>query len=539
MKFLDAEEGIRLESREGKSEGTLLIQLTNLPLEVKNGIKDDKEFSLKVEAVKSGETVTISDFKPRFVGSSSAGSNWVSTFVVTGLEPGIKIARYLSVSLVKNDSAKPPVAGPFFAKFSIEIPEKNKSKTPPEWTVNAPPKEWHPDKNDHVGFSISVKGEAIKDLKVVQSTLQSPGPNGAVIHANDLQLSLAPDGVPSNESITLPANSVTPVYLKLLNGGDFVGEFEGEVRFAVGDGTPAKHVRLKLAKRAKCAVFYGVLWMFLGIALALGVNWGIGIRRARLSALIPVERLREVLDEQRLDLLAVEEATEIVLKEEFGTELKGVIKALSDSVLDGNYLLPNYDLPPTAKPDGLKDYLTVQSDRIKIFEAVLEKGLKPMAREWSEIEERKQAEELLKQAASLSDGTKNSEVVDAELVVIWREFKKLLGPRPQGVGSRGAPGDPGAPRGVESIRVELAALGFALIGIWAVITLVVGWAIWIDSNAGFGLSIDYVKCFFWGLGLPVIGKQMETLTPGKVGKSLDIPVPIPKANGRASVPGKL
>jgi len=45
------------------------------------------------------------------------------------------------------------------------------------------------------------------------------------------------------------------------------------------------------------------------------------------------------------------------------------------------------------------------------------------------------------------------------------------------------------------------------------------------SNLGFGVPMDYVYCFFWGLGLPSAGQQLTQMAAGSVTTALRVTIP--------------
>jgi hypothetical protein len=47
----------------------------------------------------------------------------------------------------------------------------------------------------------------------------------------------------------------------------------------------------------------------------------------------------------------------------------------------------------------------------------------------------------------------------------------------------------------------------------------------VDSNPGFGLPLDYLKAFAWGLGITLTGQALQQATPSTVSSVLTFTIP--------------
>jgi hypothetical protein len=78
---------------------------------------------------------------------------------------------------------------------------------------------------------------------------------------------------------------------------------------------------------------------------------------------------------------------------------------------------------------------------------------------------------------------------------------------------------------LQQLRVELQRLSIAMWVVWAFVTWIGGVGLLVMSNYGFGVGLDYIKCFLWGLGVQVAGQQFQQLAPSSVTTAFNVSVP--------------
>jgi hypothetical protein len=519
----------------------LLIRAKNIP-----ALKSDTPVHVEPLGGEGTVEILIEKQSARYVGFGPEGDHWAQSFTVRGLTPGKKIGRHLSITI--------PDVGTFFHGYTITLP----TRTPPVWNISAPPKEWRPESTPQIGFSIGVGEVSLSDLKVVQSTLVRSD-EGAQIVADDLVLCIGPcrdnssladtishppddpaigstpdssvDHREHNDAsatgvsqLVLPPNDMTSVYLRLKHN-DLVGEFSGNVYISARDAGTPKPIELHIARQAKFGWLFGLFCILAGVGLAWVTNNYLHCRVSRLRALLPAGRLRDVLIKLEKQRCGVEKNTGALL-----TKIKVTIDKLTeelrDSSLDSHSFLPRISKPnPSAsKIKEFQDYLNRKSAQVDIISLVMDKAIVPMCKAWDYIDSKHSdtVTGLLDRAAALCTQDDRAKLTQA-LDEIDKEFQKIPRiPSPQ----RGRPPVfPPAEPGSETMQVEIAQLHTAVTLLWMSLTLLAGWMVWIHSNPGFGLPIDYVKCFLWGIGLPVIGNQVQQLTPSSIGSVFNISVP--------------
>ena len=75
------------------------------------------------------------------------------------------------------------------------------------------------------------------------------------------------------------------------------------------------------------------------------------------------------------------------------------------------------------------------------------------------------------------------------------------------------------------LLIRVAHIVGAVWFLWAVLTLITGFAALILTNPAFGVPADYVKCFLWGIGVQMAGQQLQQLGPGSISTALGVSIP--------------
>ena len=71
-------------------------------------------------------------------------------------------------------------------------------------------------------------------------------------------------------------------------------------------------------------------------------------------------------------------------------------------------------------------------------------------------------------------------------------------------------------RTVMQVVAELNAFTVLFWITWIIVSTVVGYVVLIASDPGFGGTLDWVRSFLWGFGLPVTGQALQTLSLGSI-----------------------
>jgi len=80
----------------------------------------------------------------------------------------------------------------------------------------------------------------------------------------------------------------------------------------------------------------------------------------------------------------------------------------------------------------------------------------------------------------------------------------------------------------QRIDINLSRLDFLTWILWWLVAIVVGWAVLILNDPGFGTTLDLVKAFLWGLGAHVAGASLQSLTPSTIMTSFNVAFPSAK-----------
>jgi hypothetical protein len=68
------------------------------------------------------------------------------------------------------------------------------------------------------------------------------------------------------------------------------------------------------------------------------------------------------------------------------------------------------------------------------------------------------------------------------------------------------------PKTTVELRVQIHLITAAFWLVWGGLSLLLGIAVLILANPGFGGAMDYIRCVFWGFGLPVAGQSLLQVT---------------------------
>jgi hypothetical protein len=77
----------------------------------------------------------------------------------------------------------------------------------------------------------------------------------------------------------------------------------------------------------------------------------------------------------------------------------------------------------------------------------------------------------------------------------------------------------------ERLTLEIASTSLWVWALFAVLATALGAYVVVLSNTGFGLSADFLLCFFWGVGVPIGAQQLAQSTTVSAGSALGVAVP--------------
>jgi hypothetical protein len=361
---------------------------------------------------------------------------------------------------------------------------------------------------------------ALESLKVVSTTLQEQTTK-ALVPVGRLRLGSAPG---CDRGTTYDPAHPAPMLLCI--GPLDPGTYVGTVSIGAANAGDPKPIALTLYATSTEARVLGTA----AVALGLLVSWLVTVllrnSRQRADAMLPASALREELDRLCKDAAAAARTLgDGAIAEPVIQRANDIAADLTEEKLDERGYLPSRSGNPFGNPTApTTPYAQFIQDRAAEVGAlaVLAAGLARLVA----LADRHEPRDVMAAARQIAEVAGTLPTPDAARAKVNEIIALLAAPRQEAALAGGFAGLDAPPlpsvRHVLLQRQLIDAGGWAT---WAVLTVAVGVYVLVLSNPGFGISLDYAKCFFWGLGLPFAGQQLQQLTPGSSASALAISVP--------------
>lgn len=266
------------------------------------------------------------------------------------------------------------------------------------------------------------------------------------------------------------------------------------------------------------------------IALGIIVSWMVTVflRRvsARNDALLPAAQLRGKVEELAMRIAAAQRPLggESVVGS-FNRVITDLREALSESNLTQQRYVPGVlssaFAGSAAVGEGYPQFLQEKGTRIAVL-TILIRGLEQVATiESYPIANRVGAANMIDDQAGDAAGTLEQATTAVASAI---EFMKA-GRVPAAAANVQLAGS-GMPTTQELLMHQQFVNATTWL-VWAILTLVAGYAALVLSNPGFGTPTDLVKCFLWGLGVQVAGTQLQQITPSTISSTINVSIPKP------------
>jgi hypothetical protein len=206
------------------------------------------------------------------------------------------------------------------------------------------------------------------------------------------------------------------------------------------------------------------------------------------------------------------------------TKLEGQIgtKQLDDeSLLPSRFLLSFGTASDSSTK--LQSRLTDVSTQLLCMSTVLENGILTIASEWNSAPDWKKENAViaLPKLDSLGSTAMTEAAAQAGMTPILSAYEL-----PPHVDADFAPRRTQIdPITVEEINYRVEHYSNTGWWIWGLVSVVVGCAILIVPNPGFGTLMDLILCLLWGLGIPTASANLQELTPSGVSGNIGIAFP--------------
>jgi hypothetical protein len=496
--------------------------------------------SLKDRSAEGGDLRVT--FTPIEKGASTADSmEWKFEAAVAGLPLKSSVKRKAAILL--GDAVNIPV----------EYALTNLGQGTFTWSVKGPPDQWVLEANPEVSLVVITGDRPARNLRLVQSSLQDANTKRQ-ISANQLILCQPDEASCREEAVKRcvdsgsassnarkagaatsdTANSAgdvaprhaTPVSLSVCPNFSDAGVFAGSITLATDEDSSTQAVNLTVLASSQAVRFVGflaivggiILWMFSTLLLRRNFN--------RNQLLLPFAELHDTITSLRATVSKAKAVT--------GANFDSVLAQLSalDAGLTEQSLghvlpssLPSLLSNDSAVSPAYQQKLADLTEKVGA-QSIVVQGISVAASKWSN--DPAQQTQILAALQSLN----NLDRLPSPVVTqgdAQNQVTSILGTMTAALTtSLGATASASTPRPLPTSReilIRNQRLNYFAWSVWLVLTVAVGYFVMIASLPGFGTWIDLWKCFFWGLGIPVIGQQLQQLNPTTVSNVLSYSIP--------------
>lgn len=477
------------------------------------------------------ETISVIDITSK---DAPAGSPKVSFEVVAEAQAGAKTRSWflragieaLPVNSAPLSRAALVTLGAF--KRILTYVVTNKPASPPDFNVVQPATWSSTEDKVAAALLISAGDQPLRRLRLAHAALSDKSQTASIpLQALDL-CSTATGACVAPPPI--PAGSSETVYLRFKALQRPLGRYTGTVSLAVEARADAKPVTIDVNATSDIAKAAGMVLILAGIVGALTMSVWSRNRLQRLSALQPVAAARERIER----LLLALEPVRLDARVDFDRTRSHFdlirFEKLDEGALDADGLLPKVWSVSASETSAaaLQERLKLLEPEIAGLAVMVREGalvlvtrLKAVAADDSQATAKR--ERIIAAIRTLDDPTKlATEQAAGSLVAAALQASAL----PSGFEVFNTSGPMGrAPLSVKRIIGEVEALSRVTWFVYAVLTAVAGTATLILQNPGFGTSLDFVFCLFWGFGMPVTLEKLQQLSPTQTAKAVGITLP--------------
>ena len=514
------DEGNTVRLRSGEKTTTVLLTISGVPEgDLRKAPPVITDIPKQASEAKAGSSEASVQFTPRQLLQNTSTVIWlVDVELLKGNAQGARLAM---IELGGQRLARPYV-----------LTNEPAAAVAATWTATASSPWIMGSSGDPLPVIITANETPLTGVQVLDSTLRNAferiGPERLQIVTHE-DVKDRGKAETSGKGELVPARSSTVIYVGLKNDNPFWtiphGKFEGVITLKANS---------PLQQPLTVSMQSSSWWMKLLGLFAVGV--GLWIAKYVTGKLIPsaqrVQALRPVLAVRAAITDLENEAVRL-----FGPapnsairgRLEGLQKSISTRQLDDRDLLPRgfiSPLPLTAKAVGtLEATLTEVTTALKAVSAVIYKGLRVAATDrGNPVYDQANVNLALQTLDQLGgDSAKDETAVLQEIPSILMAYR--VRPR-AGVAAhtqnlRG-PMDPVSVREAEYRIYESGQQAWL---IWMVISAIASIpVIFIPNFASFSLQ-DVFTCLVWGVGLPIGGAALQTLTPASVASGIGLTLP--------------
>jgi hypothetical protein len=500
-KFSFRDGSVRL-TGSGDVSGVVLLSAdrldTNLMAAALEGVTD-----LKMPEQDATE-VTFEASKSFELQPSASGRTWVLPVRVKNLPVNAEQSRFAQIRFAGK-----------IASFEYSL--SNRPSTPVEFDLSMRD-QWVVTPG-HVATALLVtsRDQPVSGLRIALAKL-SEQTLGLPIETQALELCVRAAGECAPTDV-IPAHSSRTLFLRWKDEALRSGIFKGTIEFAADAAPTSKTLPVEVASSNWGVRLLGALVIVVSVLLAWLVNVRGRLVIARLSALKLTTAARAGFADLLRRVESFEGDTGIKLDRLTG-DIDDRGNELSEAQLDAHSLLPSTSEFYKAFDDsGLRAQLAQSETALKATMVVVRDGIEVLQERWSADTAGGERQDIAKAAMHLNVHIKDE--ATAENLV-----KEALDMLPAARGETFDAEESRTPSNQSAeLNAQIESTNMIAWYVYLVLVSVGGISLLVVKAPGFGTSLDFVYCFFWGFGLPTALDKLQQLTPSGVVSALSVSVP--------------
>lgn len=311
-----------------------------------------------------------------------------------------------------------------------------------------------------------------------------------------------------------PHSAAAPLYLCISESFFNHGNYRGTLNLSAIEKPETQSVTLNIYASSFLAKLTGFFLILIGVILAWITKVYASNRVTRDQELLPLTLLR-----QRADALQ-SGVSDLLLP--YQNAIPGIVgdlkrllnNDLTTTNLDGNHFIHPATPTPfntlTIDNAGYKAFLADRDTKINLLTVLLQEGVVPAIG----LAAKGAIEKNLVAALGKIDQIRGQNPVPSEAqarATITQQILPNLAATIVVAASAGGPvkAELAAATSFDRLTIEISDVNLLVWGVTALLTSLVGVAVLILSNPGFGTPLDYVYCMFWGFGIPTVIQQLN------------------------------
>jgi hypothetical protein len=415
------------------------------------------------------------------------------------------------------------VAGQSYPIAITLISQKTDARTT-GWSVEGPTTPWNISQLRAIDFVVVTIGANIKGVRLTHSSLIDSSPGKDIcLPLNNLHICRNRMDDPRKCPETAPLEgSKTTLWLVVDDDFKENGNFTGSIQLDTEPLGDTKSIPLTIQQTDWKSQFVGGVLIGIGVLVAWFVLAYGRTRISRAQALLPATLLREKVASL---LLMISRFPQPLLEKMAVTEevLGDLASKLSESYLDAqNYLppiMPSVTASSSIQWGGYQAFLQVLAQKVDSLEIIVNDGLVPAVAKFTAgmAGAALQSLQILVANIDALSGSlpQQDSALRASISNLFKNWNTQITAQALDQAQAQALSLsmlPPRPKTTVELRVQIQLLTTVFWLVWGALSLLLGITVLIIPSPGFGGAMDYVRCFFWGFGLPVAGQSLQQVT---------------------------